>query len=199
MVERISLRISLLPPEIKRDRQEQEKRRKIELIMLLVVVFLVVFNIFLLVNNLLLRGNMNTLQIKRAAVELESAGLEEYAELYREINSSEQLLITAMGTVPPWSAFFRNVSQSMPVTAWFSDLTALYSDQAATLTIQGWSYDHGSLADLLERLEKNEQLKQVKCRVSTETTFQGAEAIQFQVDATLLPGPGFLAEEGGAE
>ncbi len=192
-------RISLLPPEIKQNRQEREKRNRIQLLILLFLIFIAVINIFFLVNNLLLRGNLGALRQEREFVERQAADLAEYNNLYIEISASEQLLTAAMGTVPPWSAFFRSISQAIPVTAWFSDLTALYSDQVGTLTIRGWSYDHGSLADLLERLEEIEQLEQVQLRVSTETMYQGIDAIEFQVDANLLSGPGFLAEEEGGE
>ena len=192
-------RISLLPPELKKTRQEQEKRRKLQLLILLFLVIITVLNIFFLVNNLLLRGNLDALRQERAFVERQAAELAEFTDLHIEIISSEQLLTAVMGTVPQWSAFFRNVSQALPVTAWFSDLTAAYSDQAGTLTIRGWSYDHGSLADLLERLDGIEQLEQVQCRVSTETTYQGIDAIQFQIDANFLSGPGFFIEEGGGE
>jgi len=192
-------RISLLPPELKKARQEKEKRRKIQHFILLFLVWIAVMNIFFLVTNLLLRSNLESLQVERKAIEFQTAGLSDITELQSDINSSEQLLIAAMGTVPQWSTFLRSISQTRPVTAWFADLTAVYSDQAATLEIRGWSYDHGSLADLLESLEEMEQLEQVQCRVSTETIYQNTEAIQFQIDAILLPGPGFLAEEGGFE
>lgn len=192
-------RISLLPPEIKKARQEQEKRNRIQFLILLFLIFIAVINIFFLVNNLLLRSNLDALRQEREFVERQAADLAEYTDLHIEISASEQLLTAAMGTVPQWSAFFRNVSRALPATAWFSDLTAAYSDQAGTLTIRGWSYDHGSLADLLERLERIEQLEQVQLRVSTETIYQGIDAIQFQVDAGLLSGPGFLIEEGGGD
>lgn len=192
-------RISLLPPEIKKGRQEKEKRRNLQFLILLFLAVIAVVNIFFLVNNLLLRSNLKSLQDERAAVERQAAEYAEYAELHRDISTSEQLLSVAMGTAPRWSAFFRNISQSMPVTAWFSDLSARSSDQNSTLTIRGWSYDHGSLADLLEGLEKIEMLEQVQIRVSSETIYQNRDAIQFQIDALMLPGPGFLAEEGGNE
>jgi Tfp pilus assembly protein PilN len=192
-------RISLLPPEIKQYRQEREKKNRIQFLILLFLIFIAVINIFFLVNNLLLRGNLDALRQEREFVERQAADLTEFTDLYVEISASEQLLTAALGTVPQWSAFFRNVSQALPVTAWFSDLTATYSDQAGVITIRGWSYDHASLADLLERLEEIEQLDQVQCRVSTETIYQGTEAIQFQVDAILLSGPGFINEEEGGE
>lgn len=192
-------RISLLPPEIKQKRQEREKKNRIQFLILMFLIFIAVLNIFFLVNNLLLRGDLNALRQERELIERQAADLAEYNDLYIEISTSEQLLTAAMGTVPQWSAFFRNISQALPVTAWFSDLTGTYSEEAGTLTIRGWSYDHGSLADLLERLEEIEQLEQIQLRVSTETMYQGTDAIQFQVDAYLLSGPGFLAEEGGGE
>ena len=192
-------RISLLPPEIKKARQEQEKRNRIQLLILLFLIFIAVINIFFLVNNLLLRSNLDALRLEREFVERQVAELAEFTDLHIEISASEQLLTAAMGTVPQLSSFFRNISQSLPVTAWFSDLSAAYSDQSGELSISGWSYDHGSLADLLVQLEKIEQLEQVQLRVSTETIYQGIEAIQFQVDAILLSGPGFLIEEGGGE
>jgi Tfp pilus assembly protein PilN len=191
--------VSLLPPEIKKRRQESENRKKIQMLILLLLILLAVINVFFLVNTVLVRANLKSLQQERETVEQQAEALAEFADLHREINASEQLIGNAMGTVPSWSAFFRNVSQAMPVTAWFSDLTAVYSDQAGTLTIRGWSYDHSSLADLLEKLKTVEQLDQVQCRVSTETNYQGLDVIQFQIDAALLTGSGFLEKEGGAD
>ncbi len=192
-------RISLLPPEIKQNRLEKEKKKRIQALVLLLLITVALINIFFLVNNLLLRGNLNAVRQERELVEKQAAELVEYADLYNEITASEQLLTIVMGTVPQWSAFFRNVSLALPVTSWFSDLSVAYSDLEGTLSIQGWSYNHGNLADLLERLEGIEQLEQVHCRVSTETIYQGTGAIQFQVDAKLLSGPGFQAETGGGE
>jgi Tfp pilus assembly protein PilN len=189
--------VSLLPPEIKRRRQERENRKKIQMLILLFLILLAVINVFFFVNTLLVRDNLKSLQLERETVEQQAAALEEFAELDIEINTSQQLVGSAMGTVPRWSAFFRSISQAKPVTAWFSDLTAVYSDETGTLTIRGWSYDHDTLADLLERMNTMEQLDQVNCRVSTETNYQGKEVIQFQIDAALLSGPGFFVEQDG--
>jgi len=190
-------RISLLPPEIKQNLLEREKKNRIQLLIALFLILIAVLNVFFLVNNYLLGENLDALRQERELVELEAAALAEYGELHLAVRASEQLLTAVMGTVPQWSAFFRQISQALPVTAWFSNLTVTYSDQAGTLTIRGWSYDHGSLADLLERLEKIEQLEQVQCRVSTETIYQETDAIEFQVEALVIPGTGFFAEEGG--
>lgn len=193
------IRVSLLPPEIKKARQDQEKGRKLQLVILVILVTIAALNAFFLINNLLLKSNLNSLRQDRDFVERQAADLAEFDDLHTKITASEQLLNAAMGRTPLWSAFFRNISQSIPVTAWFSDLAANYSDQEGTLTIRGWSHDHSSLADLLERLEQIEQLDQVQCRVSTGILYRGNEAIQFQVDATLLPGPGLQPEEEGVE
>lgn len=191
--------VSLLPPEIKKKRQEKEKLGKIQTVIFVVLLLLVAVNAFYLVNGMVVRSNLKSIRSEREFTEQQAASLVEFAELHNEITTSEQLVGSAMGTVPRWSAFFRDLSQALPLTAWFSDLHAIYRDQAQNLTIRGWSYDHGSLADLLVSLEELEQLDRVQVRVSTESSYQNRDAIQFQVDAALLSGPGFFEEDESSE
>jgi Tfp pilus assembly protein PilN len=191
--------VSLLPPEIKKKRQEREKLGKIQTMIFIVLLLLVAVNAFYLVNIFMVRSNLKTLRSEREFTEQQAAALTEFADLHNEIMASERLIESAMGTVPQWSSFFRELSQILPLTAWFSDLHVVYRDQAQNLSIRGWSYDHDSLADLLVSLEKFEQLDRIRVRVSTETSYQNRDAVTFQVDAALLSGPGYFNENGGEE
>lgn len=188
-------KISLLPQEIKDKRVNQRKIARLSFVLFLVVLILVIINVFFLVTNYMVQRNLQALIIEKDAVQREAEDLQEYQDLYEEFAAVENVLGDAMGTVPPWGIIFRDLSRTMAPSAWLSDLTLSYSDQAGTLNLSGWAHDHKRLADTLEQLYDLEQLDQVRTRTTTGVDYQGRAAIQFSVDAVVLAGPGFTDTE----
>ncbi len=188
-------KISLLPQELKDRRANQRTIARLSFVLFLIVLVLVVINVFFLVTNYIVQRNLQALIIEREQVQREADALQEYQDLYEEFTAVENVLGNAMGTVPPWGILFRDLSRTLAPSAWLSDLTVSYSDQAGTLNLSGWAHDHIRLADTLEQIYNLEQLDQVRTRTTTGVDYQGREAIQFNVDAVVLTGPAFTDVE----
>lgn len=192
-------RISLLPPEIKNLRLAQQKRGRLFFLFLIFLILLIAVNLFFIVNAYFVRENLKSLQQERAIVEEQAALLLEYEDLYQKLLRAEKLVSDAMGTVPIWSVFLRDISQTLPVETQLSELRINYSNQSGTVTMRGWVNGHSGLAVMLEKLFTMEQLDQIQCRSSTETDSEGQELVQFLIDSVLLTGPGYFADKEGGD
>jgi len=195
--------VSLLPPEIKQRRIEEQRQGKILKIAAIVLVALLVVYAFLLVSSFLTRNTLDSLRNEREDLEQQAAALQEYDDLYNEMQSAEDTLNRAMGNVPEWDRFLLDLGLAMnPETA----LTSLNIDYqiddneedgnaengnagSGSFSMQGWSYSHGNVSDMLERAQKLEQLENLRLRSSSPATINNRPAVEFSVDAVLLPGP----------
>lgn len=184
--------VSLLPPEIKKKRLEEKKQNL--LVRIVIAIFIVVMCIyaFLLVSTFLNRSNLESLRFEREAVENQIAALSEYEVLYNDLNAAEARLNAAMGTIPLWTEILQDLGLTLPTGVTLTNLALIYESENGTLNMQGWTYSHSDVADMLDKLNTLEQLADVRCRVSTETVIAGQDTVQFTVDAVLLSGPQFI-------
>ncbi len=203
--------VSLLPPEIKQKRlEEQRQSRIIKLVAIALAVVLAVY-VFLLVSSLLTSSTLDSLREEREELETQAAGLQEYADLYNEMSDAEDRLNRAMGDVPDWDHFLRDLGMALNPEASLTELDLVYlaGENAAeeeendiresgSIEMRGFSYSHGNVGDILERVQKLDQLQDVRLQVTSETIVNNRPAVQFLVDAQLLPGPVFFDpdEEG---
>ncbi len=195
--------ISLLPPEIKEERLAKHRQSKLLLMLLIILIILVAANAFLLADSFIVRSNLDSMISDRDLVERQVTELEEYERLYRELNKVEQLFSAVIGSEPLWGALLNSIGQNIPLGTQLADLRASYADQSGSLSMTGTTASHDSLAVLLEQLDKMEELDQVQCRVSSETTLNDRASVQFQIESVLLGGPGESLrgeedEEGGS-
>lgn len=184
--------VSLLPPEIKKKRLDD--RRQDMLIRIVIALFLIAMIVYsyLYVSAYVTRIDLLSLRSEREFLENSAAELEQYANLYARMNSAEEVVIATMGNIPLWSELLHNLGMSMPTgSVWLSDITLSYGGGSGSLNIRGWSYSHSHVADMIEQVETMEQLDNILCRVSAETTYGGRDAVQFVLDAVILPGPQF--------
>ncbi len=206
--------VSLLPPEIKQRRIDEQRQGKIIKLAVIVLAIVLAVYIFLLVSSLLTRNSLQSLQDERRDLESQAAALQEYADLYEEMSETEDRLNRAMGTVPDWSQFMLDLAMALNPEGSLSEVNLAYeavtndtndtNDNAEedSITSQGYfnmrgkSYSHGNVGDVLERVQELEQLDDVRCRISSETTLNNRPAVEFTVDARLLPGPVFFDPDG---
>ncbi|MDI6907397.1 MAG: PilN domain-containing protein [Thermoanaerobacterales bacterium] len=66
------------------------------------------------------------------------------------------------------------------------------------LTVRGWTFDHPSVARWLEEIRSVPGLTDVRCQFSSEDDLYGQPMVQFEIKATLLPGPAFRPAAGKA-
>lgn len=193
--------VSLLPPEIKKKRIDEKKQGKLIRIFLIVFVIILAGYAFLLVSSLFARSELQALQEERDTVESQAAELAEYEELYNRMNEAEELINTAMGRVPLWGEFLKDMSRAIDPDAALIDLSVSYedNDEAGSFNMRGWTYTHRNVADMLDRVRELEQLENLRCRVSVATAIDQTDAVEFNVDAGIRPGPHFFEpEEGGS-
>ena len=193
--------VSLLPPEIKKKRIDERKQGKLIRIALIVFVILMAGYAFLLVSSLFARSELQALQEERDTVEDQAAELAEYEELYNRMTEAEELINTAMGRVPLWGEFLGDMGRAMDPDAALIDISASYEEdeESGSFNMRGWTYTHRNVGDMLDRVHELEQLENVRCRVSTATAIDQADAVEFNVDAGIRPGPHFFEpEEGGS-
>ncbi len=188
--------VSLLPPEIKAKREQERKQGILTRVVIILFVVILAVNAFLLVSTIMSRSYLHSLQDERADLENQAAPLVEYEVLYNEMTAAEELLNTAMGRVPPWSELMQELGLTLPAGVWLSNLNVSYGNEQGSFNMQGWAHTHSGVGDMLEEIENMEQLDEIRTRVSSETDFDGREAVQFNIDAILLPGPPFVNREG---
>lgn len=210
--------VSLLPPEIKKRRIDEKRQGKIVKLAVIVLAVVLAIYIFLLVSSLLTRNSLQSLQEERRDLEAQAAALQEYADLYEEMSETEDRLNRAMGTVPDWSEFMLDLAMALNPEGSLSELNLAYeataveeneddddddedAEENGTVNqgyfgMRGKSYSHGNVGDVLERIQELEQLSDVRCRISSETTLNNRPAVEFNVDARLLPGPVFFDPDG---
>jgi len=199
--------VSLLPPEIKQRRIEEQRQNKILRIAVIVLVALLVVYAFMLVTSMLTRSTLESLRDEREELEQQAAALEEYAELYEEMQSAEETLNQAMGNVPDWNVLLLDLGLALNPESSLTDLSLNYvyendddnNGGSGSLDMSGWSYSHGNVSDVLERVQKLEQLEDVRLEGSSSTTINNRPAAEFTIDATILPGPVYFdPDEGGS-
>ncbi len=199
--------VSLLPPEIKQRRLDEKRQgRLIKIAVIALAVVLAVY-VFLLASTLLTRSTLNSLQEERQQLEDQAAELEAYANLYNEMSEAEDRLSRAMGNVPDWDQLLRDLGMALNPEGALTELDISYlaennageeedeNGESGSFDMRGWSYSHGNVADIIERVQRLEQLNNVRFRVSSETTINNRQAVQFTVDGALLPGPVFFDPE----
>jgi Tfp pilus assembly protein PilN len=191
--------VSLLPPEIKARKMAREKQRKLFILFILLLLVILIVYIFFQVSAFMIRQDIQAIRSEREAVEREAAALEEYEELYLELTARENVIGSAMGTVPSWSGLLRDISGTLPVGSWLSELSMSYGDESGSMIIRGWAYNHSGVASMLERMVTLDQLEEVEISASSETEYQGIEVVQFQADGVLLTGPEFFPDNRGGE
>ena len=191
--------VSLLPPEIKTRRQQQ--RRQAVLIRVAIVLFIIILIVYsyLLVSSIMARNTLESLRDERANLENQAAALEQYEILYNDMRAAEEIVITAMGQAPPWSELMTDLGLTLPPGVWLSSMSLNYGAEEGTFNMQGWTYTHSGVAEMLDEIEKMEQLSDIRVQTSSETTFDGRDAVQFTINAVVLPGSAYLdREEEGA-
>ncbi|MDW7740386.1 MAG: hypothetical protein SCJ97_10100 [Bacillota bacterium] len=191
--------VSLLPPEIKARKIAQLKLRKIFLILFVVLLITACVFTFFLVRNILTQRQLSSLIVEREMVERDAAALQEYEDLFQQVNARVSLVSNAMGTFPPWGKLLTDTSNTLLVGTWLSDLTLNYSDTSGILNMRGWAYNQSGVASMLEQLYKLDQLDQVRLRLSSATQFDGSDAVEFQVESQILTGPAFIDDDDDQE
>ncbi len=184
--------VSLLPPEIKAKREQRRKQGIFIRIALLLFVILLVVYAFLLASSIMTRSELEALRTERESLDNQAAALEEYEVLYNEMNNAEIRLNRAMGEAPLWDGLIQDLGMNLPTGVWLSDLSLNFSEGTGGFNMRGWAYNHSGVAEMREEVEKMDQLTNIRIQASTETTYDGQDAVQFVLDAVLLPGSPYL-------
>jgi type IV pilus assembly protein PilN len=118
--------ISLLPPELKAERQRQ--RRRAVLLVGSAVVLLVFIGTYaaLLLATFRTEAAARALQLRRVAVEKEMEQYREYVALQARLDRAASLLQQAVGRTPDWAQLLVDVNRDLPPVVWLTDLSASF-------------------------------------------------------------------------
>ncbi len=193
-------KISLLPPEIREERNLRHKQRFYIIVSASVLgVFLLTY-ISLLLITLNIHSQADTLEDQRHSIERQIAELEHIAEMQVMVDKTEVILHQALGEVPDWEILLREVSALIPDDVWLSDLNATFADGSGEMSMRGWGRHHYFVATWLRNTEELEGIENIRCQFSTETTVEDRKAFQFEIRGNLEPGqPLEKILEGDAE
>ena len=193
-------KISLLPPEIRKERNLRHKQRFYIIVSVSVLgVFLLTY-ISLLLITLNINSQADTLEDQRHSIERQIAELEHIAEMQAKVDKTEVILQQALGEVPDWEILLREVSALIPDDVWLSDLNATFADESGEMSMRGWGRHHYFVATWLRKTKEMEGMENIRCQFSTETTVEDRKAFQFEIRGNLEPGqPLERILEGDAE
>lgn len=190
--------ISILPIEVKNRQKSKNQMMILGACAIFFFSLLLALYLGLMVVNHAARGQLDAVNRQRDEVQGQMGKLNDYVQISSTIKSSRDVVARAMGTVPEWDALLARVSGSMPNGVWLSDFSAQYKDNAGQLKLKGWAHSNGLVADWLKTMNGIKSLKDVRNPVLSEVEVDGSKVIQFEIEATLLPGPqySFSGEEG---
>lgn len=193
-------KISLLPPEIREERNLRRKQRFYIIVSASVLgVFLLTY-ISLLLITLNIHSQADTLEDQRHSIERQIAELEHIAEMQVMVDKTEVILHQALGEVPDWEILLREISALIPDDVWLSDLNATFTDESGEMSMRGWGRHHYFVAAWLRKTEELEGMENIRFQFSTETTVEDRKAFQFEIRGNLEPGqPLERILEGDAE
>lgn len=186
--------VSLLPPEIKQKRLEGKRQALIIRIAIISFIIIMALYAFLLVSTIMARSRLNTVRQELTALETQVEALREYEVLYNDMNRAEERVAQAMGTIPPWQDFLLDLGLTLPPGVWLSDMNVTYAAESGSMSMRGWGFSHAGVADMLGQVKTMDQLDNVNIGTSFTTTYEGRDAVQFNVEAKVLPGPPFVGE-----
>lgn len=213
------VRISLLPPELEAERQARRRRRYFFLGSVVVLGIFAAAYLAVAGATLYSRVELGRLEAERKALEAEAARYQEYARIQAGIKRLEELLRRAMERPPDWQQALTATGQYIPEGIWLTDFKAEWERKEkkakggeekekqapagpvpGDLTLRGWGVSHGQVASWLRTLEEVPQIEDVRCQFLTEGEFEGVPAVEFELKATVVPGPGYrlVSQTGGA-
>ncbi len=115
--------ISLLPPEIKAQRQARVRRTNY--VKRVGIVFLVLLMVYTGAGlaTLHARSRVASLQDRRALLEKEIAGFREYVAMEDRISVLDKLIKQAVGGSPDWASLLADINRNMPPGVWLTDFS----------------------------------------------------------------------------
>ncbi len=180
-------RISLLPPELKKQQRFSDaKGVYLKIAAGTVAVFLLMF---LLLAFLTMGANreLNTLRSQRETIDQQISQLREYEMMAATITEIDNIGKAAIGLVPNWRAVLHDVGNGVPADLWLTDFVGAQSGEIREVTIRGSAASHRTVADWLNELYSVENLKDVSCQISTEVMVDNQPRVTFEIRAIVLP------------
>lgn len=199
------MRINLLPPEI---RERQRIRRQTVIVGVIGLVVLVVLGGFYFLQQLRLNQVEDDLAAQEAenqALRQDIAELERFDLLEQEVLTTEALLASLLENEVLWSGVLRDISLVIPGTTWLTTLSGTVNQpgtegetvDTATpgtvaglvgqITMDGFGFDHRSVALWLTRLEEVDGFVNPWLSTSQKTEIGTREAVQFASSVDLSP------------
>lgn len=213
--------ISLLPPEIKAQRQIRRRRTLYFLGSSLVLLIFLGINAALTVGAVQVRAEARALQERRAELGKEVSAYKPYADMQASLTKADKIARQAMGTPPDYKVIMAGIGLYIPEGVWLTDFTASYKTDekgksqvkagqtdsttvpaqpaAGELMVRGWTSSHPKVARWLEDIRSVPGLTDVSCQFSSEEELNGLPMIKFEIKATVLAGAPYQPAAGMGE
>ena len=196
--------ISLLPPEILKEKKSQKQQRLIMVACLGALAGLILVFALIMVITSLERSRLAGLEEESQTLQQQVSDMEHYADMQDRAEEAEELLREALGEGPYWDILMESISTSMPGGIWLEDLSASFGeeDEDGEITLRGKSLQHDAVSLWLQRLENLDDLENIRCRYVEIDGGGEYQAVQFEINGDLKSGQPFErivddVEEGG--
>ena len=193
------IRISLLPPELKKQQRSREmKGTYLKIAAGVAAVFLLIF-LSLLLLTMGANRELDRLRSERQVLEQQIAQLREYEVMEAKINELNDLGREVVGRQPNWGTLLASVGDNLPAEVWLTDIASAAVEDAREVTIRGFAPGHRLVADWLNEMHELESLENIRAQFSSESIVDGQTQIQFEIKAFVIPEePQSPLERGGA-
>ena len=196
--------ISLLPPEILKEKKSQKQQRLIMVACLGALAGLILVFALIMVITSLERSRLAGLEEESQTLQQQVSDMEHYADMQDRAEEAEELLREALGEGPYWDILMESISTSMPGGIWLEDLSASFGeeDEDGEITLRGRSLHHDAVALWLQRLQNLDDLENISCQYVELDGGGEQQAVQFEINGDLKSGQPFErmlydVEEGG--
>jgi Tfp pilus assembly protein PilN len=185
-------RVDLLPPEIHAAR----RLRKVQTGMVagVAAAAVVVGGLWFVANAEVGREQtrLETAQAQQIKVNKQVQSLSDVDQQYRDVESRQELLSTAMGSEVQWSGYLNDLALQVPTGVWLTNMTvapasastASGTSNVATITFSGSARAHNDVAVWLESLARQRGYADPYFTTSAETD-DGARVVTFTSSVTV--------------
>jgi Tfp pilus assembly protein PilN len=185
-------RVDLLPPEIHAAR----RLRKVQTGMVagVAAAAVVVGGLWFVANAEVAREQtrLDTAQAQQIKVNKQVQNLSDVDQQYRDVESRQELLSTAMGSEVQWSGYLNDLALQVPTGVWLTNMTVAPASPStpsgtsnvATITFSGSARAHNDVAVWLESLARQRGYADPYFTTSAETD-DGVRVVTFTSSVTV--------------
>ncbi|NMA67528.1 MAG: hypothetical protein GX957_15065 [Clostridiaceae bacterium] len=187
--------VSLLPAEYRLKHQSEKKKDASLLIALSAMcALLIIYLVLTFITNSKTK-ELDRLIKQNKLTTAEITELTPLSSLYKETQSTFDIVKSAAGTNPEWDNFVAFIGNSIPETMGLISIDMSYSGSSGKCIIIGTAQDHKTVSDWIVCLEEASRTGEIRCSYS-EVSSGSLWPVEFEISFSLLPGEGYKLPSG---